>query len=108
MQLREDEIEALLKLDGKILLLLENNDLLAQGGQRYTALIRGYFQDINDQRSIARAADTRIEAIREVWEAYKNYYDAPVEVKNSAESYLEDAMGNVYHNMIDLLKGKKT
>jgi len=107
MELREDEVEALLKLEGKTLRVLVNEDLLAQAGQRYTALIRGYFEDINDQRTIARAADTRLEAIHEVWEAYKNYYEAPVEVKNSEGSYFQNAMGNVYHTMIDLLKGKK-
>jgi hypothetical protein len=101
MQLREDEIEALLKFDGKTLRVLKNEDLLAQGGQTYTALIRGHFPDIDDQRTIGRSAETRLEAVREVWEAYKKYYDAPVEVKNSGESYLEDAMGNVYNRMID-------
>lgn len=107
MKLREDEIEALLKLEGKTLRMLENEDLLAQAGQRYTAIIRGYFRDIDDQRTIARSADTRIEAIHEVWGAYKSYYDAPIEVKNSEKSYLGDAMGNIYHTMIDLLKRKK-
>lgn len=101
MQLREDEIEALLKLDGKTLRVLKNEDLLAQGGQTYTALVRGYFHDINDQRTIGRSADTRLDAVRDVWEAYKKYYNAPVEVKNSAESYLEDAMGNIHNRMID-------
>lgn len=91
MKLREDEIEALLKFDGASLQVLKNDDLLAQAGQMYTAIIT-----IGGCRiDIARADDSRIRAVRKVWEVYMLYKGTPLEERENGHWLYEQAMSTV-------------
>jgi hypothetical protein len=94
MELREDEIEALLKLEGKELIVGHYDD-------RYVAIIRGWFDDIQDQRSISRiSTESRIQAVRDVWNAYQEFTAKSVDGKCTVDAYLENAFSNIEVHMV--------
>lgn len=88
MNLREDEIEALLKLDG---MTLEVH--FAKG--IYTAIVSGIFPDIQDKRSISVVNEHRIKAVQQVWGKYLEFRSTPSECKSSSEWLLVNATARV-------------
>jgi hypothetical protein len=94
MELREDEVEALLKLEGKEL-------IVGYCDGRYVAIIRGWFDDIQDQRSISRiSTESRIQAVRDVWVAYQEFMAKSVDGKCTFDAYLENAFSNIEIHMV--------
>jgi len=92
MELREDEIEALLRFDGAGLVVLNFTDLTSQAGQPYVALIT-----TKEDRSIAHGDATRLGAVQAAWALYKKYAVAA----NPEDGYwmYENAEANVRHRM---------
>jgi KaiC/GvpD/RAD55 family RecA-like ATPase len=89
MELREDEVEALLKLEGKEL-------IVGYADGRHIAIIRGWYDDVQDTRSISRlSTESRIHAVHEVWEAYQEFVTRSVIDKCTQHAYLENAYGNI-------------
>jgi len=89
MQLREDEIEALLKfMGGKLAVHKDENDLFFKL-EPYTAII------IGKDRKFARSANTRLEAVYAVWKLYQDYMKVPVEKQNDHAWLVEQAHANV-------------
>lgn len=90
MNLREDEIEALLKLDG---MTLEVHIDLGKRG--YTAIVWGIFPDIQDRRTVSVTAELRLDAVHRVWERYLAFRNTPSASKSSPEWLLINALGRV-------------
>ncbi len=98
MELREDEIEALLKLEGKEL-------IVGHADGQYIAIIRGWYDDVQDTRSISRVStEGRLKAVHEVWEAYQEFLSRPAKDKCTQHAYLQNAVGNID---IEYIKGKR-
>lgn len=88
--LREDEMEALLKFDGAKLRVVSYDDLVSRmDGQTYVALIT-----INNKNFMG-SGGSRIEAIRNAWETYQRYMVAPVEDQHNGYWLYENALANV-------------
>lgn len=88
--LREDEMEALLKFDGAKLRVVSYDDLVSRmDGQTYVALIT-----INNKNFMG-AGESRIEAIRNAWEVYQRYMVTPVEDRYNGYWLYENALANV-------------
>lgn len=95
--LREDEIEALLKFDGMTLQVHKHDDLF---GNRYYALISGYIKELNETRGFAADDRDRCTAVRVVWEKYNKFREVAVTVKRTLEWIYEDAEANVIKQLI--------
>ena len=88
--LREDEMEALLKFDGAKLRVVSYDDLVSRmDGQTYVALIT-----INN-KSFMGAGESRIAAIQTAWETYQRYMVTPVEDRYNGYWLYENALANV-------------
>ena len=89
MQLREDEIEALLKfMGGKLAVHKDENDLFSKL-EPYTAII------IGKDRKFACSANTRLEAVYAVWKLYQDYIEVPLDKQNDHAWLVEHAHANV-------------
>lgn len=101
MELREDEIEAVLKFDDAELIVVYRDDLMGKAGAPYTAIIKD--KSIN----VARAGDTRIGAVHKVWEVYRRYRMDNPDQQRSGEWMYENAMGDVEVQLKKLLEEKR-
>ena len=96
MELREDEIEALVKFDRASLTVVNYYDLTASAGQPYAAIIKR-----EDGRAFAGNAESRIKAVHEVWETYQRFMDAPIHSRHNGYWLYENALANVELQRID-------
>jgi len=90
MELREDEIEALVKFDRASLTIVKYDDLTSSAGQPYAAIIKR-----EDGRAFAGNAESRIKAVHEVWETYQRFMDAPVHSRHNGYWLYENALADV-------------
>ena len=98
MILREDEMEALLKLDGAVLLVTKNTVV----PDEYSAIIKTkagtYF---------ARTGESRADAVLRVWEVYQRYMRPPPKHEDDPEWVEEEVRGSIENNYIKLLQEKQ-
>ena len=88
--LREDEMEALLKFDGAKLRVVSYDDLVSRvDGHSYIALIA-----IKDKNFMG-SGSSRIDAIRNAWETYQRYMVAPLDDRYNGYWLYENALANV-------------
>jgi len=90
MELREDEIEALVKFDRASLTIVKYDDLTSSAGQPYAAIIKR-----EDGRAFAGNAESRIGAVHAVWETYQRFMDAPIHFRHNGYWLYENALANV-------------
>lgn len=101
MELREDEIEALLKLDGMTLEI--HHDLRGA----YTAIIYGVVADISEQRSFHAVRETRRAAVQGVWQDYQTFMGIPTRAKFSAQWLLADRGAMRERFYFEIIEGKQ-
>lgn len=82
--------------------MVYRDDLVGQGGNLYTAIITHK----NSQMNVARAAETRIEAVRKTWNIYQQFRSATPEEQQSGTWKYENAMGDVEVQLKKILKEK--
>lgn len=68
MNLREDEIRAVLRFMSAELEVIENYDLLKAGGQRFIAIISHI-----DGTKVSYPSNNRIDAVTDAWDVFKSY-----------------------------------
>ena len=90
MELREDEIEALVKFDRASLTIVRYDDLTSSMGQPYVAVIKR-----EDGRAFAGNAESRIKAVHAAWETYQRFVDAPIHSRHNGYWLYENAQANV-------------
>ena len=90
MELREDEIEALVKFDRASLRVVEYDDLTSSAGVPYVAVIRR-----EDGRAFVGNADSRIGAVHEAWGTYQRFMDAPIHTRHNGYWLYENALADV-------------
>lgn len=90
MDLREDEIEALVKFDRSSLVVVKYDDLTASAGTPYVAIIK-----MDNGRAFAGTAESRIKAVHEVWEIYQRFMSSPMHSRHNGYWLYEQAMANV-------------
>jgi len=89
MELREDEIEALLAFDNAVLTVVHNTDLLQRMGHEYTAIIK------SSEITLARASDVRSTAVSDVWRVHAQFMLANHPERVNGYWMYEHAMGSV-------------
>lgn len=104
--MREDEIEALLKFDDAKLEVIYRDDLVGKAGSLYTAVIKYKHPVKNFRVNVARAGETRVQAVRDVWVVYNRYRNASPEEKESGVWKYENALGDVEVQLKKVLKEK--
>jgi len=90
MELREDEIEALVKFDRASLRVVEYDDLTSSAGQPYVAVIRR-----EDGRAFTGNGESRIKAVHIAWETYQRFMDAPIHTRHNGYWLYENALADV-------------
>lgn len=90
MELREDEIEALVKFDRASLMVVRYEDLTPNMGQPYVVVIKR-----EDGRAFAGTGESRIGAVHAAWETYQRFMNAPVHTRHSGYWLYENALANV-------------
>ena len=90
MELREDEIEALLKFDKASIKVINYDDLTVSAGQPYVVIITSA-----DGRSFAGNGESRIEAVHAAWETYQRFISAPIGARHNGYWLYENATANV-------------
>lgn len=103
MELREDEIEALLRFDRAVLTVQRYDDLVAAAGQPFVAFIV-----VERGRRFAGGGVSRIAAIHAVWEIYQRFMNTPLEERGSQSWLYKNAVANVEHQVIENLNAKAT
>lgn len=99
MELREDEIEALLKFDGAVLFVPETHDMNVS----HIALIRLPAVEVGIQnRWLSGSGETRIEAIHAVWEVYQKYMATPMASRHNGYWLYEQATADVQRQRLKL------
>lgn len=83
MELREDEIEALVKFDRASLVVVRSPP-------NYAAIIKRA-----DGRAFAGNAESRIGAVHAAWETYQRFMDAPIHSRHNGYWLYENALANV-------------
>lgn len=102
--LREDEMEALLKFDGAELRVTQFDDMVSSAGvDKFIAVISS-----KNDKQFAGGAMSRIAAIQRAWETYQRYMVTPTEDQHNGYWLYENALANVEVQMIENLKGKKS
>lgn len=89
-ELREDEIEALVKFDRSSMTVTRYGDLTASMGQEYVCIIVR-----EDGRAFAGSGETRIQAVHKAWGTYQKFMSAPVESRHSGYWLYENAIADV-------------
>ena len=114
--MREDEIEALLKLDGAELGVYTKGPVCEVGVERYVAVIRLRFpptpQNPNGIKAFSRSSNVRNDAVFSVWHLYQRYMEGTNKEKQDVIWLYEEAEANIDIKLqesnieIKLLKGK--
>jgi hypothetical protein len=99
MILREDEMEALLKLDGAVLSVTKNTVV----PDEYSAIIT---QGV-PAKHFARTSESRADAVLRVWEVYQRYMSPPPKHEDSPEWVEEEVRGSIENTYIKLLQEKQ-
>lgn len=103
MILREDEMEALLKLDGAVLSVTKNYADDAVVPDEYSAIITQGFP----AKYFARTGESRADAVLRVWEVYQRYMRPPPKHEDDPEWVQEEVRGSIENNYIKLLQEKQ-
>lgn len=90
MELREDEIEALVKFDRASLIVVRYDDLTSSAGLPYVAVIKR-----EDGRAFAGNEESRIKAVHAAWETYQRFMDAPILSRHNGYWLYENAQADV-------------
>jgi len=97
--MREDEIEALLKLDGADLSVYTKGPVCEVGVESYTAIIRLRFpptpQNPNGIKAFSRSTNIRNDAVQAVWHLYQQFMAGKKEEKKDVTWLYEEAQANV-------------
>ena len=97
--MREDEIEALLKLDGADLNVYSRDSPVGQTVTSYTAIIRLKFpptpQNPNGIKGFSRSSNVRNDAVFSVWHVYQQFMAGKKEEKKDVTWLYEEAQANV-------------
>ncbi len=97
--MREDEIEALLKLDGAELGVYTKNPACEVGAERYVAVIRLRFpptpQNPNGIKAFSRGSSVRNDAVFSVWYLYQRYMEGTNKEKQDITWLYEEAEANI-------------
>lgn len=94
MEIREDEIEAILKFDGSNMIVVRPNSPV----KNYIAIITG------KGRVLTRDSESRIDAVRQVWALYLQYTSEHPDKKDDGYWLYENAMGEVE---VQLMKNRE-
>ena len=93
--MREDEIEALLKLDGADLSVYSRDSPVGQTVTSYTAVIRLKFpptpQNPNGIKAFSRNTNIRNDAVQAVWHLYQQFMAGTKEIKTDVNWLYEEA-----------------
>jgi hypothetical protein len=93
--MREDEIEALLKLDGAELNVYSRDSPVGQTVTSYTAVIRLRFpptpQNPNGIKAFSRSTNIRNDAVQAVWYLYQQFMAGKKEEKKDVTWLYEEA-----------------
>jgi hypothetical protein len=97
--MREDEIEALLKLDGAKLKVYSKGPVCEVGVEGYTAVILLKFpptpQNPNGIKAFSRSSNVRNDAVFSVWHVYQQFMAGKKEEKKDVTWLYEEAQANV-------------
>ena len=97
--MREDEIEALLKLDGAELGVYTKGPVCEVGIEGYTAVIRLRFpptpQNPNGIKAFSRSSNVRNDAVFSVWHVYQHFMACTKEEKKDVTWLYEEAEANI-------------
>lgn len=94
MELREDEIEAILKFDGGYMQVVSPKS----PAMKYIAIITG------KGRVLTRDSESRIDAVRQVWALYLQYTSEHPDKKDDGYWLYENALGDVE---VQLIKNRR-
>lgn len=93
MKLREDEIEALVKFDRASLTVVKYEDLTSsvwlRGKPPYVVIIK-----MEDGRAFAGNGESRIDAVRAVWETYQRFMGEPIQFRHNGYWLYETALAD--------------
>ena len=103
-QLREDEIEALLKFDGMTLHVHKRDDLF---GSNYYAIIRGHIEVLKDDRGFMGESPSRSAAVHKAWAKYNEFRKDSPDDQHTMKWIYEDAEVNVIRRLIFNQTGKE-
>lgn len=97
--MREDEIEALLKLDGAELGVYTKGPACEVGVESYVAIIRLRFpptpQNPNGIKAFSRSSNVRNDAVFSVWYLYQRYMEGTNKEKQDVTWLYEEAEANI-------------
>lgn len=97
--MREDEIEALLKLDGADLNVYSRDSPVGQTVTSYTAVIRlkagATPRNPNNIKAFTRSSNVRNDAVFSVWHVYQQFMAGTKEIKTDVTWFYEEAQANI-------------
>ena len=97
--MREDEIEALLKLDGADLNVYSRDSPVGQTVTSYTAIVRlkagATSRNPNNIKAFSRSTNIRNDAVQAVWHVYQQFMAGTKEIKTDVTWLYEEAQANV-------------